>query len=66
MVCVGKQGRGYNCNQQSWSKAKKKDKTHMLVQEIRNTEKEQRHTKAGRMQSHHAWMKWEEVHSPKI
>ena len=45
MVCVGKQGIGYSGSQQWWSKAKKKDKRDMLVQEIRNTEEEQRHTK---------------------
>ena len=40
IVCVGKQGIGYSERQQWWSKAKKKDKRDMLVQEIRNTEEE--------------------------
>ena len=66
MVCVGKQGIGYNGSQQWWSKAKRKDKRDMLVQEIRNTEEEQRHTKAISMQSQGAWMKWEEVLPKKI
>ena len=61
IVCVGKQGIGYNGSQQWWSKAKKKDKRDMLVQETRNTEEGQRHTKAVSMQSQGAWMKWEEV-----
>ena len=66
MVCVGKQGIGYNESQQWWSKAKKRDKRDMLVQEIRNTEEGQRHTKAVSMQSQGAWMKWEEVLPKKI
>ena len=33
---------------------------------VRNTEKEQRHTKAVSMQSQGAWMKWEEVLNKKI
>ena len=40
MVCVEKQGIGYNGSQQWWSKAKKKDESDMLIQEIRNTEEE--------------------------
>ena len=66
MVCVGKQGIGYNGSQQWWSKAKKKDKRDMPVQEIRNTEEGQRHTKAVSMQSQGDWMKWEEVLPQKI
>ena len=40
MVCVRKQGIGYNGSQQWLSKAKKKDKRDMLVQEIRNIEEQ--------------------------
>ena len=66
MVCVGKQGIEYNGSQQYWSKAKKKDKRGMLLQQIRNTEEEQRHTNAVNMQSQGARIKRKEVLPKKI